>query len=96
MEKNYFVYLLASKKRGTLYIGVTSDLIKRTYQHKAQIIPGFTKKYAVKQLVYFEKFNQIEHAIQREKRLKKWNREWKIKMIEEKNPDWEDLYEKII
>ena len=88
----YFVYILASKRNGTLYIGVTNYLRRRVYQHKTGVHEGFTKKYGVDKLVYFERFGQIELAIQREKQLKKWNREWKITLIEEKNPNWDDLW----
>lgn len=93
MSKQYFVYILASQKNGTLYIGVTSDLRKRIWEHKNEVIPGFTKKYSVSKLVYYEIFEEIEDAILREKRLKKWNRSWKLKLIEEKNPHWSDLWE---
>jgi len=89
----YFVYILASKRNGTLYIGVTNYLRRRVYQHKTGVYDGFTKKYDVHRLVYFERFSQIEMAIQREKQLKKWNREWKIRLIEEKNPNWDDLWD---
>lgn len=94
--KSYYVYILASKKNGTLYIGVTSDLIKRVYQHKQHLIEGFTQKHKVNTLVYFEETNDIKSAIQREKHLKKWNRAWKIRLIEEENPQWKDLYEELI
>ena len=93
--QTFYVYILASKIGGTLYIGVTNDLIRRIAEHKAKLAEGFTKKYGVGRLVYFECFEDIEHAIHREKRLKKWPREWKIKLIEEKNPDWIDLYPEI-
>ena len=93
--KQYYVYILASSRRGTLYIGVTSDLIKRVYEHKHKLIEGFTKKYDVSQLVYYEIFEDIERAIQREKNLKHWIRSWKIKLIETHNPDWLDLYDEI-
>jgi putative endonuclease len=89
--KNYFVYILASKKNGTLYIGVTNDLNRRIYEHKNNLVEGFTKKYNVKTLVYYESTNSIESAINREKQFKKWNRKWKLKLIEEKNPTWEDI-----
>jgi putative endonuclease len=88
---NYFVYILASKKNGTLYIGVTNDLNRRMYEHKNNLVEGFTKKYNIKTLVYYESTNSIESAINREKQFKKWNRKWKLKLIEEKNPVWEDL-----
>lgn len=81
-QKQYYVYILASKKYGTLYIGVTSDIITRTYQHKSSEVKGFTSNYGVDKLVYFEIFESIEEAILREKRLKKWNRDWKINLIE--------------
>ncbi|MEN6624138.1 MAG: GIY-YIG nuclease family protein [Smithella sp.] len=94
--KEYYLYILASKKNGTLYIGVTSDLIKRIYEHKQNIIDGFTKQYNVHYLVYYEVFQNVEEAILREKQMKKWNRKWKIRCIEENNPEWQDLYDKII
>ena len=93
--RSYFVYILASRIGGTLYIGVTNDIIRRVGEHKLKIAEGFTKKYEVSRLVYFEIFDQIEHAIQREKRLKKWPRAWKISLIEKQNPDWIDLYPEI-
>jgi putative endonuclease len=89
---NYYVYILASKKNGTLYIGVTNNLVKRVYGHKNNLVEGFTKKHQVHQLVYSEFYNLIEEALKREKRLKRWNRNWKIKLIESVNPNWEDLY----
>jgi putative endonuclease len=91
----YYVYILASKRNGTLYIGVTNDLIKRIFEHKNDLIEGFTKKYKVHRLVYYEQTEDIRSAIQREKRLKKWNRQWKIKLIEKINPDWKDLYDEL-
>ncbi len=96
MFKEAYVYILASKKYGTLYIGVTSNLIKRVYEHKTNVIEGFTKEYNVKNLVYFETTPSMISAIQREKQLKKWNRAWKIRIIEEFNPTWKDLYNDII
>jgi putative endonuclease len=90
--RTFYVYILASKIGGTLYIGVTNDLIRRIAQHKTKMAEGFTKKYGVDRLVYFECFEDIEQAIHREKRLKKWPRAWKIRLIEEKNPNWSDLY----
>lgn len=92
MEKVYYIYILASKKNGTLYIGVTSDLIKRVYEHKNDLIDGFTKKYKVHALVYYETAEDITSAITREKQLKKWNRAWKVDLIEKDNPEWIDLY----
>jgi len=87
---------MASKKNGTLYTGITNDLIKRVYEHKNNLVPGFTNKYTVHDLVYYEHTTEIETAIKREKQLKKWNREWKIRLIEEKNPDWKDLYKELL
>jgi putative endonuclease len=86
------VYILASAPRGTLYIGVTSDLIQRVWQHKQGLVEGFTKKYLVHHLVYFEQCDDMLTAIAREKHLKKWNRAWKIELIEKANSDWSDLY----
>jgi len=96
MMKTYFVYILASKRNGTLYIGVTNDLMRRVYEHKNNLINGFTQKYNVHQLVYYEQTSDIDSAIQREKRLKKWNRKWKLKLIEKENPNWNDLYEQLV
>ncbi len=93
--KTYYVYILASKKNGTLYIGVTSDLIRRLYEHRKGLIEGFSKKYIVHQLVYFEHTNDVYSAIGREKCLKRWKREWKIRLIEETNPEWRDLSEEL-
>jgi putative endonuclease len=87
---------MASKKKGTLYIGVTSDLIKRVYEHKNDLVDGFTKKYGIHNLVYYEQTEDVNSAIQREKRLKAWKRQWKIELIEQMNPNWKDLYNKII
>ncbi|MEJ5259196.1 MAG: GIY-YIG nuclease family protein [Anaerohalosphaeraceae bacterium] len=91
----YYVYILASRRNGTLYIGVTNNLKNRVFQHKTEKVEGFTQKYGVKRLVYFETFRNIQDAIVREKRLKKWNRDWKIRLIEEKNPAWDDLFERV-
>jgi len=91
----YYVYILASKKNGMLYIGVTNDLIRRVYEHKNGLIDGFTKKYNVKLLVYYEIHQDINEAIKREKALKKWLRKWKIELIEKINSDWKDLYDEI-
>ena len=96
MSKNYFTYILASKRNGTLYIGVTSNLIKRIYEHKNNLVEGFTKKYKVHTLVYYEQTNDSESAILREKQLKKWNRKWKLELIEKNNPQWADLYEELL
>ena len=93
--KQMYVYIMSSQQNGTLYIGVTSDLVKRVWQHKNHVIDGFTDKYNVDKLVYYECFEDELNAIQREKRLKHWNRKWKIELIEKMNPDWEDLYNQI-
>ncbi|MDP1633219.1 MAG: GIY-YIG nuclease family protein [Gallionellaceae bacterium] len=95
MNKLPCVYLLASKRNGTLYIGVTSDLVKRVWEHKNHVVDGFTKQHCVDQLVWFEVHETMESAIQREKALKEWQRAWKLKLIEENNPDWKDLYDTI-
>ena len=92
MEKGGFVYILASKPRGVLYVGVTSDLLGRTYQHKQGLAEGFSKRYRVKLLVYYEAHQEISEAILREKQIKKWYRDWKIELIESMNPEWRDLY----
>jgi putative endonuclease len=92
IDRSYWVYILASDIGGTLYIGVTNNLVRRVYEHRTDVVPGFTRKYAVHRLVYYEQFGDIELAIQREKRLKRWNRAWKIRLIEEANADWHDLY----
>ena len=92
--KQYYVYILASKKGGTLYIGVTNNLLKRVSEHKSNIVEGFTKKYHVRTLVYYEKHNDIHRAITREKQMKNWKRQYKINLIEKSNPDWVDLYKK--
>jgi len=89
----YYIYILASQKNGTLYIGVTNDLERRVLEHKQKINEGFTSKFDVNRLVYFESFQYINDAILREKRLKKWNRQWKINLIEEENFEWNDLSE---
>jgi putative endonuclease len=90
--KSYFVYILASGRNGTLYIGITSGLIKRVQEHKQKLVEGFTKKYGVDKLVYYEQTENVISAIEREKQLKKWNRAWKVRLIEENNPEWRDLY----
>ncbi len=95
MEKRFYVYILASKRNGTLYIGVTSDLTKRIWEHKNKLVKGFTEKYNVDKLVYYEQFLEAEYAIKREKRLKKYSGQWKINLIERVNPEWKDLYEDI-
>ena len=92
-RKNFCVYILAKGRNQTFYVGVTSDLKKRIWQHKNEIADGFTKEYGLKTLVYYEVFDDVEQAILREKRLKKWNRTWKMRIVEEMNPDWKDLYD---
>lgn len=87
-----YVYILASQRNGTIYVGATTDLIGRVYQHKIDAVEGFTKKYAVHRLVYFETYDDLEAAFTRERQIKKWNRAWQMRLIEEKNPSWEDLY----
>jgi putative endonuclease len=94
--KRYFVYFLASYKNGTIYIGVTGDLSRRVSIHQSDVVEGFTKKYSVHDLVYFEEYDSSILAIQREKQLKKWNRSWKIELIEKSNPDWNDLSEELM
>jgi putative endonuclease len=96
MLKQAYIYILASKRNGTLYIGVTSDLIKRIYEHKHDLVDGFTKRYRVHDLVYFEAHEDIQQAITREKQMKKWNRNWKLRLIEKTNPIWRDLYDEIL
>ena len=90
--KKAYVYILASRKNGTLYIGITNNLVRRIYEHKNDIIKGFTKKYRVHKLVYYEQWDDIKNAIQREKQIKKWKRQWKIELIEKYNYEWNDLY----
>jgi len=91
-----FVYIITNKKEGTLYIGVTSNLVKRVYEHKQKFIDGFSKKYNLTNLVYYEQFDSIENAIKREKQLKNWKREWKLNIINQFNPIWKDLYSSIV
>lgn len=91
--KHFYVHIICSRRNGTLYVGVTSDLNRRVYEHKNKLIEGFTKKHSVSRIVYFEIFTSSTDAIRREKQLKKWNRAWKLALIEKLNPDWTDLYE---
>ena len=91
MPKQPCVYILASKRNGTLYVGITSDLVKRIYEHKNDFVDGFTKEYAVHALVYFELHDDMQAAIEREKQVKKWKRAWKLALIEKQNPQWRDL-----
>jgi len=95
MEKRFCVYILASRKDGTLYVGVTSDLMKRIWEHKEKVTGGFTARYGVDRLVYYEPHDSAVAAIQREKQLKKWNRGWETRLIEKKNPTWRDPYEEV-
>jgi putative endonuclease len=92
---SFFVYILASKRNGTLYVGMTDDLIRRIWQHRTDEVPGFTKKYGVKLLVWFEEHESRLAALIRERRLKKWNRAWKLQLIENENPSWRDLWNEI-
>ena len=91
-----YVYILASAPNGILYVGVTSDLIRRIYEHRNGLVAGFTKRYSVKRLVYFEHYEEIQAAIQREHNIKHWSRKWKVRLILANNPDWNDLYESIV
>ena len=93
--KNYYVYILSSKRNGTLYTGITSDILKRVYEHKHGLVEGFTKKYKVHYLVWYEIHQSVESAITREKQIKKWKRNWKLQLIEKENPEWMDLYQRI-
>jgi putative endonuclease len=96
MEKAGYVYIMASGKNGTIYIGVTSDLVKRVWEHREGVVAGFTRKYGCKLLVWFAAFDDIHQARYRELQMKEWKRAWKIKLIEEQNPDWNDLYPSLI
>ena len=96
MSKQPCVYLLASRRNGTLYVGVTSDLIKRVWEHKSEAVEGFTKRYGVHKLAWYEVHESMESAIAREKAIKAWNREWKRQLIEKANPKWEDLYDMLL
>jgi len=89
---DYFVYILTNKPRGTLYVGVTNDLVRRVYEHRKGVAPGFTKRYRLNQLVYFERYDAPELAIQREKNIKHWSRQWKLDLVNGSNPQWRDLY----
>ncbi len=95
MQKSYFVYILASRRNGTLYVGVTNELGRRVWEHREGTASSFTRKYGVKLLVHYEVFDEIADAINRETRLKKWNRRWKLELIEKANPDWKDLYAEV-
>jgi len=89
--KQYFVYILSNKRNGTMYVGVTNNLERRVYEHKNKLVDGFTKKYGLDKLVYFEETNNVRDALEREKQLKHWKRKWKMDLIEKDNPEWEDL-----
>ncbi len=96
MGKTYFVYMLASRRRGTLYVGATNDLLRRIYEHRmGSAVGSFTEKYSVKRLVWFDSASSIEAAIEHEKRLKRWKRAWKFELVEKDNPEWRDLYDEI-
>ena len=96
IDKEYFIYILASRRNGTLYVGMTSNLIRRVYEHKQKVADGFTKKYNVNILVYYESGSGIKSALLREKQIKTWKRDWKLRLIEGLNPNWEDLYIKLV
>ena len=95
LTKQYFVYILASKRNGTLYTGISNTLLKRVWEHKHKVVGGFTKRYGVDKLVYYESFDDVHAAIAREKQIKGWNRAWKIRLIEKINPQWRDLFEEL-
>jgi|TARA_R110002072_G_scaffold74783_3_gene176851 putative endonuclease len=95
MSNTYYVYMLASAPRGTLYVGVTNDIVRRVYEHRIGAVEGFTKQHNVKLLVWFDTTPNIESAIQHEKRLKRWRRDWKFGLVEKNNPEWRDLYDDI-
>jgi len=95
-EHLYYVYMLASRRNGTLYVGVSNDVMRRTWEHKNELVEGFTKKHGVHVLVWYELYDDINMAIAREKQLKRWNRAWKIKLIEKLNSGWNDLYERLL
>ena len=93
---DHYVYILASRRNGTIYVGATRDLVKRVYEHKNNLVEGFTSKYGVHTLVYYEAYADRENANKRERQIKKWKRQWKVELIEKANPEWKDLYEEII
>ncbi len=95
-KKSYFVYILANKRYGTLYVGVTNNIHRRIWEHKQKVNPGFSQRYSLSKLVYYEEFDHIDEAIHREKCIKKWNRQWKIDLIETINPYWDDLFSEFI
>ena len=93
MSRQYYVYILCSQRNGTLYIGMTNDITRRVFEHKAKMLPGFTRKYSVDKLVYLEEYSHIDEARRRERALKVWKRAWKLRLIESVNPEWKDLFE---
>ena len=95
MEENCYIYILTNRLRGTLYIGVTNNLLRRVWEHRQRVVPGFTQKYRLRRLVYFEHCTDFATAIEREKKLKRWRRQWKLDLIEGENPKWHDLYPEI-
>ena len=96
MDRRFYVYILASRKYGTIYVGVTNDIVRRVYEHREKLVPGFTKEYGVAKLIYYEIYDDPESAIVREKRIKRWKRDWKIELIERDNPNWDDLYPALV
>ena len=92
----FYVYIMTNRKNGTLYVGVTNDLVRRAWQHREGVVAGFTREHGLKRLVYYEQFETATDAIRREKRLKHWNRAWKIALVEKLNPDWDDLYLRLL
>lgn len=95
MDRKFYIYVVASKRNGTIYIGMTNNLKSRIVQHKESLIPGFTQRYKVNMLVYFKEYNDVRDAITRETQIKRWKREWKIQLIESINPDWKDLFHEL-
>jgi len=96
MMNDGFIYIMSNRRNGTLYIGVTSDLVRRSYEHRTGLLPGFTKRHGLKQLVYFEQHDDIRAAIQREKTIKHWPRAWKVRLIHAQNPEWRDLFDTLV
>ena len=95
-QQYYYVYIMASDRNGTLYVGMTNNIARRAHEHKTHAVPGFTKKYNVDKLVYYERFTDVNQAIEQEKRLKRYHRNWKKDLIEQYNPDWNDLYDELL
>jgi len=94
--REYYIYILASKRNGTLYTGFTNDLLRRVSEHKSDVVKGFTKKYGVHRLVYFEQYDDYDAVLQREKQIKEWKRKWKVELIERTNPKWKDLFDELV